>query len=109
MSLTNDAYEIRRWHGLETLQRLLSGKHGTPDYQSSVAYREIERISDLLQIADLCDVHLRGISIRGLEPYHQVRHELHRIEQELREKAEAFQSLSQELRSVAESIRQEES
>ena len=109
MSLTDEAYEIRRWHGLEALQRLLSGKHGKPGYQSSVAYHDIERISDLLRIADLCDVNLRGISIRGLEPYHQVLYELHRIEQELRKRAEAFQSLSQEMQRVADSIRLEES
>ncbi len=105
MSMTSQAYEVRRWEGLEELQRLLTGKPGKPDYLNPTAYRQIDRISDLLKTFDLCDENLRGASIPSFATFQKVREELHRLEQELRANAETFHLLSRELVDIAESIK----
>ena len=104
MSLTSEAYERRRWDGLQELQRLLTGAHGKPDYRSSASYREIDRISDLLHIFDLCDENLRGFSISDLEKYKNVYRELERLKEELRSIADSFQLISVEVENIARSI-----
>lgn len=100
MSLTENAYESRKWRSLKILRTALVGKELSEHRcLSSVAYSQTESVSDLLEISLLLLENIREIpsDVSG-----QTSREIKALSNELRETADRFLELSDRLEKAAD-------
>ena len=104
MSLTEKAYETRKWRGLHNLASALSGtKLGDEHYgYSSAHYNKFESLGDLLHISLLAIENVDNLSYSGGErAVIEIESEMMRLADELRHNAENLSELSSRLKNEA--------
>jgi len=101
VSLTDKAYEERKWRGLNNLRSALSQSRLADHHYgySSAHYNKFDSLSDLLKIALLVLDNIEGIPYEGGR---ETGDELMRLSGEVMHHAEQLSDLSYQLRNQAE-------